>query len=450
VSFTSNQDIRFRDNVNFTDPTWWRRVPANSSNYFRTVIANGITVSLINPTAQPSGFGGISLDLSGFATQYADLKELEFRVERKEEGGSWEPAGAPFRRSLDLDREITWYDINTPLNKNLWYRLSYRKVGGGGYICIEDAVVGPVISQGSAIADEEPPQIQVFQVESGNFPVTQRWVGVELVVSDNRTPAPDLQVQFEVNGQKLYYDGAGFSSGDDWGQYLPAYTGLDLGTVNGLVKVTVRVKDAVGNIGTSQLTVDLQIPAGYSQSGAVQVQGGTAGTYNGRQAVFVNSDQIVLNLDFTGAAQMRFSFDGQASSSWEPYNEARVLTLPKSSGVLTLVVEAKNDAGVYFDPGKITLVVDSVPPVIHTLRGYNQATATKTGSVTLAIQASDNLPGPLQYQYQVDDGPLSGWSLLAGNTINVSGLTNGLNTITVQVKDNAGNTASAAVSIWRI
>jgi hypothetical protein len=406
-------------------------------------------VSLPSFSASASGFGAIALDLTGFISGYSSYSLLEFQVERRVGGGEWSAVGQPFQRVLSGSPQ--WYDINTPLRVNLYYRVGFRRPdSGSGFVFLDDLFVGPVMSEGSAIADEEPPVIQVFLVNGGVSPAISRYVPAELVASDNRTPADQLLVQFEVNGQARNFDGSAWRTGGGWGPYLTAYSGLDLGTVNGQVKVAVRVKDVAGNVGTKVAYLELQAGGGYAVSGTVTIPGGVTGTYDGEPAIYIRTDTIQLNLSYQGAAYMRIGIEGFPYSDWEPYSPNRKLTLPKSSGLVTLTVMAKDAAGTLFAPVRLNVVVDPVAPVISSLRGLNGATATRTSSATLEIAVTDNLPGTLQYRYCVNGGAWSSWVSLTGNTISVSGLVPGANRITVEVKDQAGNTAQAAVTIFRV
>ncbi|MBO8128269.1 MAG: hypothetical protein H0Z39_03595 [Peptococcaceae bacterium] len=448
MSFTSTGgDIRFNTNPSFSDPAWWRKADYYGV-YYRNVKANGMTLSLPVVMAQASGFGSISLDLTDWITKYGSFGEMEFKCERRIEGEEWTPVGTSFRRKLV--GSINWYDISTPLNTNLYYRVGYRPIGAGGFIFVENAVVGPVISEGSAIADEEPPQIEVFSVAGNISPVTSRYVDVVLIATDNRSSEAELQVQFEVNGIKWSYITA-WQSGDLWGAYKTSYSGLDLGTTNGRLPVTVRVKDAVGNIGTKVIYMDLQQGKSgiYAGTGSVTVQGGIAGTFEGQPAIYVKSNLITLVLNYPGASHVAFCVDPVKLTEWEPYASTKTLALPVSSGVSRLTIKVKNSAGLHFEPTNLVLVVDSTPPTFSSLQGLNNATATQTTSVTLVVEASDNL-GNLEYRYAINSGEWSAYVPLSGETITVSGLSPGPNTIAVEVKDLVGNTAQKSITIFRV
>jgi hypothetical protein len=88
------------------------------------------------------------------------------------------------------------------------------------------------------------------------------------------------------------------------------------------------------------------------------------------------------------------------------------------------------------------LNADRTPPSVEAF-WPNGATATRNSSATLQVIASDNGGGPLQVR--VNGGPWQAYS----PSVTVP-LTTGLNTVVVEVRDAAGNVASARAQIWRI
>jgi hypothetical protein len=93
---------------------------------------------------------------------------------------------------------------------------------------------------------------------------------------------------------------------------------------------------------------------------------------------------------------------------------------------------------------------DVTPPTIQKLAGQNGATCTTTGAFNVVLTAVDNRAGQLQAQAQVDGGAWTGWYNIPQNSIPVTLSTAGAHTITVNVKDAAGNTSSASMTAFRI
>ncbi|MBC7106525.1 MAG: hypothetical protein H5T97_11330, partial [Firmicutes bacterium] len=202
----------------------------------------------------------------------------------------------------------------------------------------------------------------------------------------------------------------------------------------GIKRVYAQVVDQAQNAALAAAEI------GYNPSpptGTVSIVGGSSGTWNGKPAFFTASDGPTLNLSYSGAAQVRFDPGTGIWGDWEGYASQKTVYLVKSQGAVRLRVQVKDAYGVISAAQEFLVVVDPVPPTITRLRGSNGATATRTSSVMLEIGVTDNLPGTLQYRYQVNGGTWSSWTSLSGSTIFVSGLSTGANRITMEVKDAA-------------
>lgn len=94
--------------------------------------------------------------------------------------------------------------------------------------------------------------------------------------------------------------------------------------------------------------------------------------------------------------------------------------------------------------------VDVTPPVIEKLRGKNGATATTTGTFWVEVTARDDRPGQLQARAQVNGGAWTGWYDIPQNFVPVTLPVAGANTITVEVRDAAGNVARATMTAFKL
>lgn len=93
---------------------------------------------------------------------------------------------------------------------------------------------------------------------------------------------------------------------------------------------------------------------------------------------------------------------------------------------------------------------DTTPPTIQKVAGQNGATCTSTGTFYVVIQATDNKAGQLQARAQVDGGTWTGWYNIPQSAIPVSLSSVGAHTITVEVKDPAGNSSQATMTAFRV
>ncbi|WP_406676430.1 hypothetical protein [Moorella sp. ACPs] len=93
---------------------------------------------------------------------------------------------------------------------------------------------------------------------------------------------------------------------------------------------------------------------------------------------------------------------------------------------------------------------DTTPPTIQKVAGQNGATCTSTGTFYVVVQATDNRTGQLQARAQVDGGTWTGWYNIPQNAIPVTLSSTGAHTITVEVKDAAGNSSQATMTAFRV
>lgn len=94
--------------------------------------------------------------------------------------------------------------------------------------------------------------------------------------------------------------------------------------------------------------------------------------------------------------------------------------------------------------------VDITPSTIQKIGGLNGATCTTTGTFYVVVQATDNKAGQLQARAQVDGGTWTGWYNIPQNAIPVTLSSTGAHTITVEVKDAAGNSSQATMTAFRV
>lgn len=312
------------------------------------------------------------------------------------------------------------------------------------YLRVEDCVGNAAtFADDIALAEDMLPPSVTLSVNGGAESTTSATVTLTLTVQDNASTASQMQMRFSNDGN-LWSPWEPFQQTKSWDITNASYGGTSSA---GIKKVYAQVCDQAQNVALAVAEI------GYNPTpptGTVSIVGGTSGTWNGRPALFTNSDSPTLSLSYSGASQVRFDPGTGVWGDWEAYAAQKVVYLVKSQGACRLRVQVKDAYGVAAAPQEFVVVVDPLPPTISALRGLNGATATRTSSVTLEVTASDNLPGTLQYRYQVNGGTWSSWANLTGSTISVSGLAAGANQITVQVRDQAGNVAERSVTIFRV
>ena len=183
---------------------------------------------------------------------------------------------------------------------------------------------------------------------------------------------------------------------------------------------------------------------------SIQVDSGQAATTD--QTVNVAITASGRGLPDNG--QMQYQINSGSWSGWVPFASTTTVTLPGTPGLdtITFAVEDQNDNQSQAS-AQITYQTSSpggIPPTISTLAGWGGATCTTTGSISLELDAVGAIPGQLRYRYQVNNGAWSSLASLTGNQITVSGLTSGVNVITVGVDDVDGNESLKSVTIFEI
>lgn len=312
------------------------------------------------------------------------------------------------------------------------------------YVRVTDAVGNQkVVTDTIALAEDMLPPSVTLTINGGAESTTGATVTLTLTVQDNASTASQMRMRFSNDGN-LWSSWEPFQQTKSWNITSTSYGGTSSA---GIKKVYAQVCDQAQNVALAVAEI------GYNPtppSGTVTIVGGSSGTWNGQPALFTKSDSPVLNLNYSGASQVRFDPGTGMWGDWESYKAQKVVYLVKSQGACRLRVQVKDAYGVAGTPQEFIVVVDPIPPTIDTLRGLAGATATRTSSVTLEITASDNLPGTLQYSYQINGGSWTAYANLTGGTITVSGLSSGVNVINVSVKDLAGNASQKSVTIFKI
>lgn len=264
----------------------------------------------------------------------------------------------------------------------------------------------------------------------------------------------------------------------------------------GWVKYSVGGNFEGANIGFNLYTIEVDKYGNLFLAGS----GGKCAVRDLGGVIQTNSDfytDYVINLDIkpdvknavTAANQARDAANAANSNAWNAYNAAntakneavnakneainaknaantasnyassaasRVWDSAESKSAATLAKEARDKAAQTLSAvnnlqatvnniNNTITTQDSMPPSVE-LDTVSGAKATSSSSIQLIIAASDNKSST--FTYSINGGSYS--SLPADGKITVSLPSIGPNTITVRVKDEAGNTTVKAIKIWRL
>ena len=174
------------------------------------------------------------------------------------------------------------------------------------------------------------------------------------------------------------------------------------------------------------------------------IKNGVVQSLAAAQQAKASADLAAQNaLNAYGAANSaKNAADTAASNALDSYNKAN------EAAINTIYNNQSAAYWAYLAANNIN--VDDTPPVIQKLSGANGATCTTKSSFSVVVNASDNKPGQLQARAKVDSGSFGSWVNIPQSAISVTLSTSGAHTITVEVKDAAGNVSSATMIAFRI
>lgn len=140
------------------------------------------------------------------------------------------------------------------------------------------------------------------------------------------------------------------------------------------------------------------------------------------------------NTAASNAANAKTSADTAAARVWDS---------AESKSAATLAKEARDKANEAVNA--VNALQASIGPQIHKVQGFNGATATTTSSFNVIVDAS----GAIEFRAQREGGTWTGWTTVH-NSVSVSGLTAGVNTIQVEVRNASGATATGRMIVFRL
>ncbi|WP_307403358.1 ligand-binding sensor domain-containing protein [Desulfofundulus luciae] len=313
------------------------------------------------------------------------------------------------------------------------------------YVRITDAVGNQkVVTDTIALAEDMlPPSISLL-INDGATSTTTKDVTLTISASDNASTASQMQMAFSNNGS-LWSPWEPYQQTKTWDITNSSYGGT---SGAGVKKVYVRIYDQAQNIGLA--SAEIAYNPNPPVASGVTFTGGVSGTYSGQPAIFVKGDMPILNVTATGAAKMRYDNGIGVWSDWEPYVSSKQIVLAKSSGVCRVRVQVADSYGVASEPVETLVVVDNKAPTIIKVSGQNGTTATSTGTFYVMVQATDDMPGQLQACASVDGGAFGSWYNVPQSAIPVTLSTTGAHSITVKVKDLAGNESQANMTAFKV
>jgi hypothetical protein len=151
---------------------------------------------------------------------------------------------------------------------------------------------------------------------------------------------------------------------------------------------------------------------------------------------YVRSNEVLLNLR-TSATEVSYSVDGMTWLPFEPVQPTRVINLPEWEGLKTVYARLK-DGATYL----VRFVLDKTAPLVRASWLGGATVTDENGRATMLLDVSDNLC-PNQDLEVFVNGQKRNYAREIPLTFSGSGA----QSVSVQVKDKAGNIGSAVLDI---
>jgi hypothetical protein len=169
-------------------------------------------------------------------------------------------------------------------------------------------------------------------------------------------------------------------------------------------------------------------------------------------ATYTTSPTVSLDIgasDSNGLAQMKFSNDFGAFSTYETFNATRTgWSLVDSQGSRSVRVLVKDNAGNESSlPATDTIILDSVGPIKTTFNINSDAGYTNSTSSTLTIAFTDATTAVNQVRYGNKGYAYSTWEAYATSKAWTLTTGDGTKTVFIQVSDLAGNVTTVSDAI---
>jgi hypothetical protein len=198
--------------------------------------------------------------------------------------------------------------------------------------------------------------------------------------------------------------------------------------------VYIKVQDKVGNIAgpaSDFIILDSTPPENLS----IKINNNSR--YTSSRSVFLT---LFATDNLSGLQNMSFSFDLETWTTWEPFENEKVLTLPQEDGDRIVHFRVNDKAGNIAIDGS-TIILDTTAPHSLSIIINNGSSKTKNTSIRLKLHAEDAISGVSQMSFRYDNQTWTDWINYSENSTGELPNVKGEKTIHFRVNDWVGNIA---------
>lgn len=251
------------------------------------------------------------------------------------------------------------------------------------------------------------------------------------------------EVEISINrlSDNTYWDGNGWNINEAW----LTVTGTELWyynttTIEWLSDVhyllSSQAIDSVNNIETPRTGITFMYDNRPPEELTIKIN---------NDDEFTNSNSVSLTLHSidlgAGISNMAFSIDNIVWSPWEPFNTAKTYFISNVEGAKKIYFKVDDKIGNIAQPVFDIIILDRTPPYSLFIWINNGTSETNSTSVTITINASDELSGLYQMRFREGKSNWSSWEFFQETWIYDISAGDGKKTIYIMVKDRAGNIA---------